>query len=166
MLPSDLAARTRALHWIALAAAILLVDYATGPVVQFSILFVLPVSLATLRHGVRTGIVVATVLPLLKLTFVFEWQPRVSWVLEGIDTAVDIAILGGLAGLIHQMLQQQRQIRVLQGLLPICGFCKRIREDEGHWRQLESFISERSPAEFSHTVCEACARTHYAGLLD
>jgi hypothetical protein len=41
-----------------------------------------------------------------------------------------------------------------------------LSSQAGHWRQLESFISERSPAQFSHTVCDACARTHYAGLLD
>ena len=75
-------------------------------------------------------------------------------------------ILVGFAALVHQIMRQQRQIRVLEGMLPICGFCKRIRDEEGQWRQLEMFITERSDASFSHTVCEQCGRVHYPGLME
>ena len=57
---------------------------------------------------------------------------------------------------IHQIVHQQRQIKVLEGMLPTCGFCKRIRDQDEEWRRMESFITERSSARLSHTFCEQC----------
>jgi hypothetical protein len=153
-------------HWVAASVAILLVDLVTGPFIQFPILFVIPVALATASHGRVAGVVAAIVLPLARLSFFLHWPLPSSWFLEGIDTAVDIAILVGFSMLIEHLLQQQREIRVLQGLLPICGFCKKIRDEHGVWRQLESFITERSSARFSHTFCRECGREHYGSLVD
>ena len=166
MLPSGFLGRVRAVHWIAASVAILLLDLATGPFIQFPILFVIPVALATATHGRVGGVVVAAVLPLLRLSFFLHWPLPSSWFIESIDTAVDIAILTGFSLLIEHLLQQQRAIRVLQGLLPICGFCKKIRDESGAWRQLESFITERSSASFTHTFCQECGREHYGALAD
>ena len=49
------------------------------------------------------------------------------------------------------------QIKELRGILPICSSCKKIRDDQGYWNQLESFISDHSNAEFSHGICPDCA---------
>ncbi len=53
------------------------------------------------------------------------------------------------------------EIKVLQGILPICSFCKNIRNDEGYWEQVEAYIGRHTKAEFSHSVCPACLRKHY-----
>lgn len=53
------------------------------------------------------------------------------------------------------------EIKVLRGILPICMFCKKIRDDSGYWRQLETYISEHSEAMFSHGLCANCAEKHY-----
>jgi hypothetical protein len=79
---------------------------------------------------------------------------------------VDVVVLVAFAFLIDRILRQHREIRILEGLLPMCSFCKRIREDDGHWRQLETYIAERSDARFSHTFCEECGRKHYPGMLE
>jgi hypothetical protein len=50
------------------------------------------------------------------------------------------------------------QIQTLSGLLPICSWCKKIRDDQGYWKQLESYIESRSGATFSHGVCPECAK--------
>ncbi len=48
-------------------------------------------------------------------------------------------------------------VNQLSGLLPICSYCKRIRKDDGeYWQQLETYLSEHSEAEFSHSVCPDC----------
>ena len=47
-------------------------------------------------------------------------------------------------------------IRRLAGLLPICGYCKRIRSEHDYWEQVESYITEHTDAVFSHGVCPAC----------
>jgi hypothetical protein len=166
MLPLEFLSKSRAVHWRAASVAILAVDYGTGPFIQFPILFVIPVALATASHGRAGGIAVAAALPLLRLSFFLYWPLPSSWLLEAMDTVVDIAILIGFSLLIERILQQQRDIRILQGMLPICGFCKKIRDEAGEWRQLESFITERSSAQFSHTFCQECGRKHYKGLVD
>lgn len=48
------------------------------------------------------------------------------------------------------------EIKTLQGVLPICAYCKKIRDDEGSWKQLESYIRNHSSAEFSHGICPTC----------
>lgn len=49
------------------------------------------------------------------------------------------------------------EVKRLQGILPICSSCKKIRDDTGYWKQLEAYISEHSEALFSHSLCPACA---------
>lgn len=51
----------------------------------------------------------------------------------------------------------RREIRVLNGLLPICASCKKIRDDKGYWEQLETYIRQNSNAEFTHGFCPDCA---------
>jgi ABC-type amino acid transport substrate-binding protein len=52
-------------------------------------------------------------------------------------------------------------IKTLQGILPICASCKKIRDDKGYWNQLEDYISQHSEAEFSHGICPECAKKIY-----
>ena len=162
----DLAESVRAWHWIGLAAAILVVDYASGPVIQFPILFVVPVALATASHGPGVGALLAVVLPLARLSFDLRWGTGAGWALEWIDALTDMIILGGFAVLVDRVLRQQREIQVLKGLLPICSFCKRIREEDGGWRQFETYIADHSGARFSHTFCDECGRQHYPELVE
>lgn len=49
-------------------------------------------------------------------------------------------------------------IKTLRGLLPICSHCKKIRDDNGYWRNLESYISQHTDARFSHGICISCLR--------
>jgi DNA-binding response OmpR family regulator len=50
-------------------------------------------------------------------------------------------------------------VEQLQGLLPICSYCKKIRDDQDYWHQVESYIGQRSKAEFSHSICPSCFDT-------
>jgi hypothetical protein len=53
------------------------------------------------------------------------------------------------------------RIKTLSGLLPICASCKKIRDGEGSWIKIESYIKSHSDAEFTHGVCPECARRLY-----
>jgi AmiR/NasT family two-component response regulator len=53
------------------------------------------------------------------------------------------------------------QVRQLQGMLPICANCKKVRDDDGYWHQIESYISAHSEADFSHGICPDCFRELY-----
>lgn len=57
------------------------------------------------------------------------------------------------------------QVKQLQGLLPICSYCKKIRDDQSYWHQLESYISEHSGAQFSHSICPECYEAVVKGGL-
>lgn len=53
------------------------------------------------------------------------------------------------------------KIKILRGLLPICSHCKKIRDDQGYWKQIETYIQEHSEAEFSHGICQECLEKYY-----
>jgi PAS domain S-box-containing protein len=50
----------------------------------------------------------------------------------------------------------REEIRILRGLLPICAWCKQIRDDDGFWEEIETFVAARSEALFTHSVCPSC----------
>ena len=56
------------------------------------------------------------------------------------------------------------EIKILQGILPICASCKKIRNDDGTWEHIECYIMDHSEAEFTHGYCEECAQKLYPGL--
>ena len=61
-----------------------------------------------------------------------------------------------LAQRVEQLEQALARVKHLQGLLPICSYCKKIRNDRNYWQQVEAYISEHSEAIFSHGICPEC----------
>jgi len=60
--------------------------------------------------------------------------------------------------------QALAQVKTLQGLLPICASCKRIRDDSGYWNQMEAYVQMHTAAEFSHGICPECVQKLYPGF--
>lgn len=56
------------------------------------------------------------------------------------------------------------RVKTLRGLLPICAYCKRIRDDRDYWREVEGYIRSHAPVEFSHSVCPTCVEKHFPEL--
>jgi hypothetical protein len=63
--------------------------------------------------------------------------------------------------LIADLQKTLSEVKQLSGLLPICASCKKIRDDKGDWKQMESYISDHSEALFSHDICPECIRILY-----
>jgi PAS domain S-box-containing protein len=61
--------------------------------------------------------------------------------------------------------QALKEIKTLRGLLPICSYCKKIRNDSGFWQQLEGYLHDHTEAEFSHGLCPSCLEEHYGEFL-
>ncbi len=61
-----------------------------------------------------------------------------------------------LADRVSELEESLSQVKQLQGLLPICCYCKRIRDDRDYWQQVEIYVTEHSQAQFSHTYCPDC----------
>jgi sigma-B regulation protein RsbU (phosphoserine phosphatase) len=58
------------------------------------------------------------------------------------------------------------QVKRLQGLLPICMYCKKIRNDENYWQEVESYLTKFTQASFSHGVCPQCYEKHLLPELE
>ncbi|MCS6969679.1 MAG: nuclear transport factor 2 family protein [Planctomycetota bacterium] len=93
-----------------------------------------------------------------------EERNRVLQRLVDERTAQLVRVNEQLRAINHELQQRVAEIRVLTGLLPICSGCKKIRDDGGQWQPLESYISARSEARFSHGLCPACAQRLYPEL--
>ncbi len=63
--------------------------------------------------------------------------------------------------LIEELRKVISEIKTLRTLLPICSSCKKIRNDEGYWQQIEAYISEHSHTKFSHGICPECLQKLY-----
>ncbi len=61
-----------------------------------------------------------------------------------------------LADRVRALEEALARVKQLQGLLPICSYCKKIRDDQNYWQQVESYIAEHSQAQFSHSICPDC----------
>lgn len=66
--------------------------------------------------------------------------------------------------ILDELMAAQSELKVLQGLLPICANCKYIRNDDGKWQQIEKYISEYSEASFTHGICPGCQAELYPGI--
>jgi PAS domain S-box-containing protein len=67
--------------------------------------------------------------------------------------------------LIGELQEALAKIRTLRGLIPICSACKKIRDDQGYWQQVEVYVRDHSEAEFSHGLCPDCARRLYPDIF-
>jgi len=76
--------------------------------------------------------------------------------LKGIESEKD--------ALITDLKNALAKIKKLEGLLPICSYCKKVRDDKGYWSKIETYIHKHSYAEFSHSICPECAKKYYPDM--
>ena len=86
---------------------------------------------------------------------------RNSLILDQLTVAV-----GEKEKTITQLKDALARIKTLNGMLPICASCKKIRDDKGYWSQLETYISEHTEAEFTHCLCNDCLKKLYPTLYN
>ena len=69
-----------------------------------------------------------------------------------------------LQATVSQLQEALANVKTLTGLIPICASCKKIRDDEGYWTQVEVYVASRSSADFTHGICPDCAERSLRGL--
>lgn len=150
---------------LAVAAVVLLVDYLTGRAVQFPIVYALPVGMAAWTERKAAAALLAFFLPCARVIFHYPWhavQPLSVTLLNALIAAVALLLYAYLVDRVAwQTRRLKGEVKVLQGLLPICASCKRIRTDTGEYEPIEHYIAERSEVSFSHGICPECARKLY-----
>lgn len=149
-----------------MGVGILLLDLWTSPLLMFPILFVLPVVLSAWFCSARLAYVLAVLLPFGRFLIVTCVDATGSIAANTANALIEVAVLSLLAFLVAHTARLSREIKVLRGRLPICMWCKRIRDEGGSWQKLETYIAELSEADFSHGLCPECKQEHYGDLFD
>jgi hypothetical protein len=149
-----------------MSVTVLASDIATGPYILFPVTFVIPVGLGTWFLSRASGFGFALALVLSRFAIARFVEPSgAPLYATAVNAAIRLVVLIGLAVLLAKVSRLQQalahRVQVLEGILPICAFCKKIRRPDGVWEQIEVYISHRSAAQFSHGFCEACGREHY-----
>ncbi len=148
----------------------------TGTKVAMAPFYLIPIALVTLRSTRTAGLLTSIVCGVMWISMdVRSPEYRFLWLdawnnLLRVGVFVSSALL--LARLKGDMVREMKlnadlqaalaEVKQLSGLLPICAWCKRIRDDEGDWQQIETYITIHSEADFTHGICPDCARKHQA----
>jgi len=106
------------------------------------------------------------------MLFIYAF-PKMSWAMESpltntiFDATLLVIILSPilyyflfrpLIRLVNDLESAITKIETLSGLIPICSYCKKIRDDKGYWNKIETYISSHSKAEFTHGICPECGK--------
>jgi hypothetical protein len=162
--------------WITLSGILLvailgLTDFVTGYEISFSIFYLAPVAFVTWFGGKRSGLTTALVSAIVWLAadvvsghpfphfLVAFWNAIVRlgfFVLTVILLNKLHIVIYQQAALIKDLQEARDEAKTLSGLIPICAWCKRVRDDEGYWKQVELYVSEHSEASFTHAICPEC----------
>jgi len=154
--------------WLALAGTALTVDYLTGPIIQFPVTYLLPIGLAAWSGHSRLAYLLAAAMPAARVGFSMIWETPWSPADACVNGAIRMVVLLVVAYLIHRTASRtaalKQEVRFLKGLLPICSYCKSIRDREGVWHSIEGYVSSHSEVTFSHGLCPECLEKHYGGI--
>lgn len=151
---------------LALVALVMAIDAALAPRIEFHALLFLPVLYGAWYGGLKWG------LPLSLIPFAHA----VSLWLHGVDAeTMYVALIGAtvrtvimaaavfwIASVAASQRALKQEVALLEGLLPICSYCKKIRDEAGDWQVMEKYIQDRTDATFTHSICETCLTTQVA----
>jgi hypothetical protein len=150
----------------AFALAVLMLDVSLPLWISVPILYVVPVTYLAWRtqHRPMTG-VFPLALTCTVLT-VAAWPLPAQQVWTALpNRLIAITVLWIVTVLWRQHQEGGRKLDVLQGLLSMCSYCKKVRNDQGAWQAVESYLSAHSHASFSHGMCPDCGRQHFPAVF-
>jgi K+-sensing histidine kinase KdpD len=173
--------------WACLICGIVLllgwVDWVTGTELNFFVFYFLPVATAAWFLGLGAAVSVSVLSAIVWFLAndlagqIFSAHRFAVWN-TGIRL-VSFLSIGYAIDRMHQLLDREQatsaalhkalsEVKVLEAFLPICAQCKKIRDKQGEWQQIESYISQHSKTRFSHGYCPECAKKAMrdAGLMD
>jgi hypothetical protein len=155
-------------HWLTLSLVCLAIDYSAGPIIEFPIVYLIPISIASWFGGRRWGMTLAFILPLCRLYFRTVWNPPWTFLESSINAGIRIGVFASFAWLIDRTARQMRELRhmhLLEGILGVCSVCKNIRDERlDAWQPLDSY-AQAHPNDFRPELCPACAR-HVREVVD
>lgn len=157
--------RQFALAWFMVGVFCVWLDFWTGPWVSIPVALMIPVMGAAWVNGLRAGMAYSVILTVVRFGFSLVWPDPEPVLYSAINTFVIFFVFSVVAWFAHRAAEfgrhLQSEVKKLEGLLPICVFCKKIRDDGNEWQPVEGYIAQRSEADFTHGICPVCAHQHY-----
>ena len=168
-------------QWLVVTACVVMslaidwLDYVTGESYELFILYYIPVGIVAWQVGRIAGLLMAILCTATWFQSDFLTHEHYSFFIGSWDTAMRFMSFIALAWTLSQVRTEltrekklnteladaMAQIKTLTGILPMCSFCRKIRDDQNHWVPLESYISKHSDAQVSHGLCPVCYKKHY-----
>jgi hypothetical protein len=160
-----------AVSGLALLGLVGLSDHLTGPEISFGIFYFLPIWLMTWLFNRSVAVLFSLLCAL--VWFAVDDASDVQYstpIVPVWNAAARLVYFLSFAFLLSYIREKLRlskeEVKRLSGLLPICASCKKIRNDEGRWQEIESYISNHSESDFSHGICPDCAKKLYPEFAD
>jgi hypothetical protein len=139
-------------HWISLSILVACADFISSATIQFPILYILPISLASWSGNRNQALALAIVLPCIRLIFHMIWD--VPWLIT--DTIINVLIRIAVFLMFAYLISFAKELRILKGFLHVCGYCGRIKNENGSWISPQEYIVNHSEAMLSHGICPDC----------
>jgi hypothetical protein len=150
------------------------VDALTPADLGFSAFYVIPVLIATwgvgLARGLGFALLSACCWYCVDLTSGRTLPHEFYRAWDTFNHLLSYSLVAIVTGKLREAFQREQALRAgldetlkniqeLEGLLPVCAWCKKIRNDDGYWQELEAYLKPRTKADFTHGICPDCART-------
>jgi len=154
--------------WIVLVAWL---DVQTGLQLKLGPIYFLPVLLAAWQGGTLAGVLAALVAaavwrgtdmvghPGAAQGWILFWDGSIhlfSFVAVSLFVSWARSLVMRERALVHDLSEVLASVRELEGLLPMCAWCKKVRDDQGYWQQIETYISAHTKADWTHGICPEC----------
>lgn len=148
---------------IAATCAVGLLDYFLGFEYSSFVFYFIPISIAGWRLGLFQALAFSLISAMVWLLVDYLNEHTYSNGIIPIWNAcvrlVAFMFVGwSISSVARRLAKTDAEVKLLEGLLPICASCKKIRTDHGSWQQIEQYISEHSDASFTHGYCPDCGR--------
>ena len=103
-----------------------------------------------------------------------------SFSIDMLPWSLSFTLFNGIIGMYYGILKAEKlareeliidlqkalaDVKTLSGMLPICAWCKKIRDDEGYWQKIEAYFKSHSDLDFTHGICNDCAKKQYPDLF-
>jgi len=134
---------------------------------EVSLLYLIPLGFVAMWSSPKQSthvLVIAAVCAVLTWVGFFLTPPHAVWSAVA-NRLLAVTVIGFTVMLSVLRKRAEDDLQVLHGLLPICSYCKKIRDDRGSWEQIERYITDRSDVDFSHGMCPDCGKKHFPDIL-
>lgn len=148
--------------WV-LCGVVVGIDFLSGPGLYLAPLSIFPIALLAWYRPVAFALPMVVVLAAVPLSYHYVWTVKFgsNSLLSFSNACIRMVTFFLFAWLFSYLSHKERQVQTLTELLPICGFCKKIRKPDNQWQDIEQYLAVKRDIGFTHSFCPDCGKKHY-----